>query len=216
LKIDSGKDIFAGCIDVTMWGTDQMASSVHMEMLSQVASYCKQIQEHPIFGNGDFNLMAMSQGGIASRALIQNCDLGEFKVHNYISMGGPQIGVSSSSMCVNGTYCELQRTITNWGSYWYLAQKFLGPASYYLDPNNYEGFLKYSTFLPYINNMKPHAKYDQYKQRFSALNRATFVMYDKDVTIYPRESCQFGMFDSEGNVQTMKETSIWKDDTLGL
>jgi len=160
--------------------------------------------------------MAMSQGGIASRALIQNCDLGEFKVHNYISMGGPQIGVSSSSMCVNGTYCELQRTITNWGSYWYLAQKFLGPASYYLDPNNYEGFLKYSTYLPYINNMKPHAKYDQYKQRFSALNRATFVMYDKDVTIYPRESCQFGMFDSEGNVQTMKETSIWKNDTLGL
>jgi len=85
----SGKNIYAECLKVTHWGESEVTTSIDMKLTSQASDYCEQVQKHPVFGKGDFNIMAMSQGGILSRDMIQHCDLGSYKVHNYISLGGP-------------------------------------------------------------------------------------------------------------------------------
>jgi len=79
------------------------------------------VQAHPVFGKGDFNILAMSQGGIVSRAMIQDCDLGSYKVHNYISLGGPQMGVSMEPGCFTGALCESLKKIENYVSDWWIS-----------------------------------------------------------------------------------------------
>ena len=58
-------------------------------MTAQAAEACQTVQNHAIFGKSDFNLIGISQGGMLSRAMIQDCDLGEHKVRNYLSIAGP-------------------------------------------------------------------------------------------------------------------------------
>jgi len=76
--------------------------------------------------------------------------------------------------------------------------------------------LKDSIYLPYINNEKPHALSAQYKQRFSSLNRVELVKFGADTIIYPSESTHFGSFDLDGKVHHMKDTDLYKNDTIGL
>ena len=73
-----------------------------------------------------------------------------------------------------------------------LVQSFIGPASFYRDYQDNDAYLKYNTFLPYLNNEKTHYKYWQYKDRFESLNSLTLVKFMYDPVIYPIESSWFG------------------------
>ena len=83
----NGKTLHAECI--VIGGSQERFNSIFESMASQTAEACKTVQEHPIFGKSDFNLVGISQGGMLSRAMIQDCDLGEHKVRNYLSIAGP-------------------------------------------------------------------------------------------------------------------------------
>jgi len=59
-------------------------------------------------------------------------------------------------------------------------QNHLAPAAYWrdcFDEHYFEEYLKYSIYLPYINNEKAHDLSAQYKERFSALNRLELVKF---------------------------------------
>jgi len=94
-------------------GKQEKYYSVFTNSLKQGEEYCAKIQQHPVFGKSDFNLIGISQGGILSRYLIQACDLGKHKVHNYLSIGGPQQGVQEVPGCYTGVWCTVLNTIVD-------------------------------------------------------------------------------------------------------
>lgn len=153
-----------------------------------------------------------------SRHMIQDCDLGQYKVRNYLSLAGPQQGVQMTPWCFTGTWCNILTYLENHLDGFEAAQDHLAPADYWNNPqpDAFAAMLKYSIWLPYINNMKQHDKYDQYKQRFSALNRAQFVRFQNDTVIYPNDSTQFGTRNADGEMIPMKDTKIYTEDSFGL
>lgn len=90
--------------------------------------------------------------------------------------------------------CTILNKIENTVSDWWLFQTFLAPAAYWNNPTAkaYQEMLDHSIYLPFINNLKYHTLYDQYKARFSALNRAMFVKFGNDQVISPVSSTLFG------------------------
>jgi palmitoyl-protein thioesterase len=81
---------------------------------------------------------------------------------------------------------------------------------------HYEIYLHRSDYLPYINNEKAHDKADQYKQRFSALDRIGLYSFANDTVVYPLMSEQFGEIDLEGKTLSMRETRLYNEDWIGL
>lgn len=89
--------------------------------------------------------------------------------------------------------------------------------------DNYEEYLKGSTFLNSLNNEidKGSEKYEKHRNKMMGLNQAMFVMFDKDQIIFPQVSEIFGEAskkDSNGhrtNVK-MEDTESYKNDDLGL
>lgn len=75
------------------------------------------------------------------------------------------MGQSKTPECFSGFWCDLLTKIENFGEGWWAAQNFIAPAAYWNEPSpkGYSDMLSHSVFLPYINNLKPHSKYDQYK-----------------------------------------------------
>ena len=122
--------------------------------------------------------------------MIQDCDLGAFKVRNYLSVAGPQQGVQLTPWCFTGTWCNILTYLENHLEDFQVAQHHMAPADYWNnpEPKAHAAYLKYSIYLPYINNEKVHDKSAQYKERFSALNRAQFVLFQNDTVIYPINS----------------------------
>ena len=59
--------------------------------------------------------------------------------------------------------------------------------------------MKYSSFLPYINNEKTE-KNPQYKQRLTELEHFRMLKWVDDTTVFPKESEWFGVFDPSGNI----------------
>ena len=78
-------------------------SSILLTMQDLSSKLCTKIQSHRIFGNTNFNIIGMSQGALISRYLIQDCDLGQYKVHNFLSIGGPMMGVQKTPNCKDKT-----------------------------------------------------------------------------------------------------------------
>jgi hypothetical protein len=64
----NGKTLHAECI--VIGARQQNFYSIFESMNSQTAEACKTVQEHPIFGKSDFNLIGISQGGMLTRAMI--------------------------------------------------------------------------------------------------------------------------------------------------
>ena len=129
--------------------------------MSQTHKYCEAIQNHPIFGKSDINIVAFSQGNMISRYIIQECDLKGHKVHNYLSVGGPQQGVQKIPSCLEGLWCGIINFVVDQLVDLKIVQRFCAPASYYretMDRLHYEYYIHMSDYLPYINNEKKHAK----------------------------------------------------------
>ena len=50
---------------------------------------------------------------------------------------------------------------------------------------------KKSTFLAFLNNEVAHEKFDLYRESITNLNSATFIMWDNDAVLVPRETTHF-------------------------
>jgi len=56
----TGKNIYAECLVVKGIFLDQTATSIVRKLTDQTSDYCTMVQNHPVFGKGDFNILAMS------------------------------------------------------------------------------------------------------------------------------------------------------------
>ena len=104
----------------------------------------------------------MSQGALNARFIIEACDLGTTKVYNYLSIGGPHMGVTKVPNCGHDYwYCHILNWLMNVSS-------FLTPEMYMLSTTGilrnhsddilYSMYLYFSPLLATLNNEKTHAK----------------------------------------------------------
>ena len=71
------------------------ANTILWSLQKQSETGCRLVQEHPSFQNAtEISLIGHSNGGIVARWILQNCFLGTKTVAYFISVGGPQRGIT--------------------------------------------------------------------------------------------------------------------------
>ena len=150
-------------------------SSWYMNMWLQVDEACQKISDIPDLSNG-FNLVGLSQGSLIARAVIQTCDTLP-RVHNFLSIGGPQAGVASVPLCLAGNFsgmCRAADALLRWAAYTPWLQKTLAPAGYFKIPTALDSYYIGCRFLPNINN--EIVVNSTYSKRLKSLRHIAFVM----------------------------------------
>jgi len=97
--------------------------------------------------------MGLSQGGLLARHIVERCPT-KGQPRNLITVGGPNMGVSASPNCFEGLFCSMINYIIDNLVYFETIQDTVGPACYFRDPRDLDTYLKYSVFLPFLNNEK--------------------------------------------------------------
>ena len=161
--------------------------------------------------------MGLSQGALLARYIATSCDLGDTKVRNLASIGGPNMGVDAVPQCFSGFICNIVNDIARELVYLPIVQNHLGPAGYFRNPQNMNMYLDDSVFLPWVNNEEGDASVESLqKQKFSDLNGLLLMMFNEDSVVYPKESEWFQSFDANMNLLPLEETDFYAQDYLGL
>jgi len=109
-------------------------------------------------------------------------------------MGGPHQGVEKIPGCFTGFWCDLLNDLAETLMYDPLIQDIVAPSEYYRERDNkvaYHWYINNSRLLPFLNNEKSHSLMDEYKQRFSSMNKVMLIMFGEDEILYPRETSFF-------------------------
>ena len=83
-------------------------------------------------------------------------------------------------------------------------------------PHYYQHYLGYSTILPYLNNEVLHYSSARYKQNFLRVSNMVMVASESDGVITPWQSSQYGFFNADLELLSMRDTDLYKNDTFGL
>ena len=75
-------------------------------------------------------------------------------VRNFLSIGGPQMGVADMPGCFNGKLCHLINYVVRKIVYFTMVQDIVGPAGYFRSPHQMQEYLADSVFLAQANNEK--------------------------------------------------------------
>ena len=194
--------------------------SLFWSMNDQCADFAEQLLADPKLARG-FSMVGHSQGGLVTRCALERYPL---KVYNYVSLAGPnagQYGVPSFNAMCPDAQCpwlvELFDLVLTGGWTDPLVQDHLSFASYWKDPLDYPAYLKYSTFLPDLNNERPE-KNATYRERVLAVNTMMLVHSTTDIIIIPRTSPWFWFYaeDSISGIVPVQQTAQWTEDWLGL
>lgn len=200
--------VYAQCIE-----TGQGPYSWLSSFKAQAEEACNQIKNDKNFA-GDFTVVGLSQGSLLARYVIQNCDM-PGKVKNYISIGGPQMGVGSFPQCTGGSFCKYLNKLVNFAIYNSFVQNHVGPAGYFKDISNYESYLSNSSFLADLNNEKVQ-KNNSYKQRFQNLEKVILIKFDSDTMIIPKETAWFQFYDKNQSLIDLEKSDFYQLDFIGV
>ncbi|KII92487.1 hypothetical protein PLICRDRAFT_37259 [Plicaturopsis crispa FD-325 SS-3] len=138
-----------------------------------------------------FDAIGFSQGGQFLRAYQQR--YGSPPIHNLIAFGSQHMGISDLPLCKRTDLaCQLARRAVKSSVYGDYAQKHLIQAQYFRDPAQLPAYLASSRFLADINNERSDARNSTYAENIRALNALVLVLFQKDVTVVPKESSWFG------------------------
>lgn len=139
-------------------------------------------------------------------------------MNNLITLGSPHQGVFGLPNCLakDNDSCKFFRSLLNHGAYLGWVQKLLVQATYWHDPLHEDKYRKYSTFLSDLNNEVEIN--EDYSERLKALKKFVLVKFGNDSIVQPRESQWFGYYrpGQDTELISMEETSLYKDDRLGL
>lgn len=180
---------------------------------SQAKRGCEKIKEDKNF-DGEFSVIGLSQGALLARYIIEKCDM-KGVVKNYISIGGPQMGVAKFPHCPSGAICDVLNFAVGKAIYFSLVQNHIGPAGYFKTHHNFQNYLKYSHFLADLNNEKEE-KNPKYKKRFMELDNLLLIKFSKDTMIIPRETAHFEFYNKKNQVELLINTDFYKKDYIGL
>lgn len=136
-------------------------------------------------------------------------------MHNLVSLGGPQQGVSRIPRCEDylSVFCGAIQWVAETVASWTITQKFIAPLTYWHDTDEAK-YRSSSTFLAIINNEVDVN--EDYAKNLNSLLHLVLVKYESDEIIVPKSSSWFGFLDSSGNELSMEDTEVYKKDGLGL
>jgi len=140
------------------------------------------------------------------------------KVRNWLSINGPNMGVSDIPGCLNGFFCKLINSVVRSLVYMGLAQHHIGPAGYFRDPAHMVEYVNGSVFLPDENNERgTEESKAALKEKFTSLNGVMLVLGTQDITVYPKESEWFQTLDDKDRkVVPLEDSDFYKNDYIGL
>ncbi|XP_073678296.1 palmitoyl-protein thioesterase 1 isoform X2 [Garra rufa] len=186
-----------------------------MDVNAQVSFVCDQLAKDPKL-KGGYNAMGFSQGSQFLRAVVQRCPDPPMK--NLISVGGQHQGVFGLPRCPGESshICDWIRKMLNSGAYTDAVQKHLVQAQYWHDPLNDDLYTKHSLFLADINQER--VVNETYKKNLMSLNKFVMVKFLQDTMVDPVDSEWFGFYKpgQDKELETLKESAIYKEDRLGL
>ena len=183
-------------------------------MKYQTTTICNRIHEDPYLKDGNFSILAFSQGSILAKSIIEYCPL-KMPVRSLVTFGGPHMGVSVFPKTPLTTW---KGVVLSWLvdrlAYWGIFQWLIAPSSYWRDPKNLQGYLKYSTFLAEANNER---NFNQTrKDMWLSLKHARFIKWEEDTMIDPNESSWWGEYTKDMEVLTRFETEVYQKDLIGI
>ena len=180
-NIESFMNTYTECYPIG--GNEAPLLSIFYNINHQGRILCDIIHHDPYFKDGNFSILGLSQGSILAKYIIEYCPL-KVPVRNLVTFGGPHMGISFAPKLPKETWLGSSLAyVVNTIIYWNIAQWFIAPADYWRDPQNPEGFLKYSRFLAEANNER---NFNQTKKDlWLSLKAARFVKWDFDTTIIP-------------------------------
>jgi len=173
-------------------------NSVYMPLDQQLTILCNTIYNIRELSYG-FDFIGMSQGGLLARGYLEDCNV--FPVRNLINLASPNGGV-------------IEETSLDMYSKFY--QQHFSLSGYWRDPLRLEEYLNRCSYLPYLNNEKKHEFSSQYKARILSLKNYIVIWSPFDDVLNPPESAKFSFYDDEYNIIPLRETALYKDDSLGL
>ncbi|CAI2376757.1 unnamed protein product [Moneuplotes crassus] len=195
-------------------GDDAKTLSVLYNIRVQGKILCHKIHSNENFKDGNFSILAFSQGAIIAKYIIGYCPL-KHPVRSFVAFGGPNMGVSYFPHYPADTWIgAISHIIINRLAYWWVAQWFIAPADYWRVPNNPQAFLEGSRFLADATN---EINFNQtMKDLWLSLKFARFVKWDDDSVIIPRESSWWGQYTTDYKIISRFDTEVYQKDLVGI
>ncbi|KNC46389.1 salivary protein [Thecamonas trahens ATCC 50062] len=196
---------------------EDTAAGFFGNMNSQVATVCDHIANDPQLANG-FNLLGFSQGGQLLRGVVERCAHKLPPMHNLITYGGQHQGVSEIPNCEpTSELCQNAAKLAGMGVYLPWIRDHIVQAQYFLDPFDYDAYLKYNQYMADINNQRAE-KNPLYKANLLTLNKLILVRFNNDTIVIPRASEHFGRYalGTMDRIVPMTETPLYQEDWIGL
>jgi len=88
--------------------------------------------------------------------------------------------------------------------------------NYWNDPYHQDLYYKYSKFLPFVNNEKITTNTTTFKEGLKKLEKMVLIGGPDDGVITPWQSSQFGFFNANGTVVTLRDRDEYTKDLIGL
>lgn len=158
------------------------------------------------------HILGYSQGGLLARSLIQL-----FKNHNVkrlISLSSPQAGQFGDAF-LHLIFPSLFARNAYELFYSRIGQK-TSVGNYWNDPNQRQLYLRYSNFLPYVNNEVLSTNSSQFRDNLLKLEQIVLIGGPDDDVITPWQSAHFGFYDTNFTVVPMRDRRIYQEDAIGL
>lgn len=216
-------DVFVHNAEIPKVGAkDAKLDSLLIPMNQQVADFAKEIQAIPQLANG-FDLVCHSQGTLTCRGFIER--YGTPRVHNYISLAGPQMGVFGlpdlNDWCPDADcpwMVDFMNKVSEHGSLEAFFQTHISFSQYWKNPLNYTAYLESSGYLADINNERS-AKNATYKANLVNITGKMFLAKAlRDHIVVPKESEWFGFYTLGQDTATTNMTGWqgYQEDWIGL
>ncbi|XP_030384807.1 lysosomal thioesterase PPT2 homolog [Scaptodrosophila lebanonensis] len=179
------------------------------KQVEQVRDYIDQIGKLHTEG---IIVLGYSQGGLLARAAIQS--LPDHNVKTFVSLSSPQAGQYGTSF-LHLIFPDLAAK-TAFELFYSRVGQHTSVGGYWNDPHKHELYLKYSEFLPIINNERISPNSTLFKRGLTRLNRLILIGGPNDGVITPWQSSLFSYYDESLNVIPFNKREIYTTDAIGL
>lgn len=213
-RTNPGTDVYI--IRLSNSSSSDRRSTFFGNVTTQVESVCSTIRSHPLLSKAAaVNALGFSQGGQFLRGFVERCNYPP--VRNLVTFGSQHNGIHQFQDCKTGDWlCKSVEGLLGANTWSALAQSTLVPAQYFRDGEDLDTYLESSNYLADINNERTK-KNETYARNIAALERFVMYIFDKDVTVVPKESGWFAEVNSTtGRVEHLRERDLYKEDWLGL
>ncbi|KAJ9636771.1 hypothetical protein H2199_007765 [Coniosporium tulheliwenetii] len=177
----------------------------------QIAQVCANLAAHPILSTAPaVDALGFSQGGQFLRAYVERCN--NPPVRSLVTFGAQHNGIADFQACgATDWLCKGAMGLLRTNTWTGLVQSRVVPAQYYREVNvstgePTEAYLAHSNFLA-----------DTYAANLASLEKFVMYVFEKDVTVIPKESGWFAEVNKTSKeVTPLRNRTMYTEDWLGL